>query len=270
MSSDADLNQFPGSGTLNDPFIIAGYSIRDNSTGSGAVTIALANVRKHVLITSCQIFANGSYHKDGVQLVNTTNTRIESCFFYNIGTAEYFRGGEIRIDRCLIWISVRNITGVLIANNVAIKSGSVDLSLNSLAGATIINNTLIGFPDIVTLSTPIVNYPEVGISFSADIDGGVPPIDYQWSFGDGTPNSTGSYMSSHVYFATGVYGVVLTITDAEGDRDVFQTSILVQKYSCGSSIGGYPVLPVVLLGLAGIWWLWKHRFPKPQNEKEGL
>ena len=59
--------------------------------------------------------------------------------------------------------------------------------------------------------------PGEAIVFTASVTGGVPPITYQWDFGDG--GSSTEATASHAYEAAGVYTVSLTVTDAGGNTD---------------------------------------------------
>lgn len=47
------------------------------------------------------------------------------------------------------------------------------------------------------------------------ISGGVPPYTYNWSWGDGSANSTGS-TPSHSYTTAGTYSICVSVTDANG------------------------------------------------------
>ena len=57
--------------------------------------------------------------------------------------------------------------------------------------------------------------------------GGSMPLVYQWSFGDGSANST-VQNQTHRYIALGEYTVALTVTDADGDVSVAHTTIFVK------------------------------------------
>jgi PKD repeat protein len=56
------------------------------------------------------------------------------------------------------------------------------------------------------------------VSFTADIEGGTPPLKYLWKFGDGTPDSTEAN-PKHTFAKAGKYRADLEVTDASGDSD---------------------------------------------------
>lgn len=57
------------------------------------------------------------------------------------------------------------------------------------------------------------------------------PLEYNWSFGDGTPNAT-TAGANHTYTAPGAYNASLTVSDQAGRRATFQVAI----------VGGPPAL----------------------------
>ncbi len=57
--------------------------------------------------------------------------------------------------------------------------------------------------------------PTVGqtVTFTANVNGGVAPFTFSWSFGDGTPNVAGN-PATHMYSAKGTFTVKVNITDS--------------------------------------------------------
>ncbi len=64
------------------------------------------------------------------------------------------------------------------------------------------------------------------VDFTASIQGGFPPYEATWDFGDGTPNATGLQVN-HTFSAAAVDIVGLTVVDAKGDRATAQAIVTV-------------------------------------------
>jgi hypothetical protein len=67
----------------------------------------------------------------------------------------------------------------------------------------------------------------IEVQFESDVSGGVAPFWYLWTFGDGSPNSTGG-SPLHAYSAWGKYNVTVEVGDANGTRAT--SSLTVQLY----------------------------------------
>ena len=80
INKESDLSTFPGNGTLNNPYLISGYSFQDNSS-SGSDNLQIFNIRDFVLIANCRFYVNGTENRNGITLVNTTNVIITNCIF---------------------------------------------------------------------------------------------------------------------------------------------------------------------------------------------
>jgi len=65
------------------------------------------------------------------------------------------------------------------------------------------------------------------VQFTADIDGGKPPLKYTWKFGDGSPDSSEAN-PKHTYDKAGSYRADLEVSDATGDEDSDYIEIEVQ------------------------------------------
>lgn len=67
-------------------------------------------------------------------------------------------------------------------------------------------------------ASPIFGVAPLMVSFFGSASGGDAPLTYEWSFGDGSPNST-DQNPSHTYDSAGSYSVTLIVRDADGDSD---------------------------------------------------
>jgi PKD repeat protein len=65
------------------------------------------------------------------------------------------------------------------------------------------------------------------VKFMADIEGGKAPLTYQWSFGDGTPDSA-EPNPVHVYEKAGRFQADLEVNDSAGDEDADYLEIEVE------------------------------------------
>ena len=61
--------------------------------------------------------------------------------------------------------------------------------------------------------------------------GGLPPYEYRWSFGDGTPTTAGPQDTIHSYSSTGMYTAHVIVTDSLHQRCEEDTSINVAQVS---------------------------------------
>jgi PKD repeat protein len=70
---------------------------------------------------------------------------------------------------------------------------------------------------------------------SASSDAGGSIASYHWDFGDGTPDATGAVVQ-HTYTATGIFNVILTVSDAQGLQHSITQKITIFKpdgsFSC--------------------------------------
>src|SRR5262249_17938842 len=65
------------------------------------------------------------------------------------------------------------------------------------------------------------------VQFTADVEGGKPPLTYVWKFGDGTPDSNEAN-PKHTYAKAGSYRADLEVKDASGDSDSDYLEITVE------------------------------------------
>jgi hypothetical protein len=63
-------------------------------------------------------------------------------------------------------------------------------------------------------------------------------LEYEWSFGDGTPSATGGPSVTHVYAQPGTYVATFTVTDDDGGGDTDTRTITVTKRSTTLSYTG--------------------------------
>jgi PKD repeat protein len=78
-----------------------------------------------------------------------------------------------------------------------------------------------------------VGDPPLAVNFSADAEGGCPPYDFSWDFGDG---STGNGQEvSHTFTKEGVSQVVMTVTDSQDKTCQETITVHVNPFSCNIS-----------------------------------
>ena len=91
-----------------------------------------------------------------------------------------------------------------------------------------------------------VNQP---VQFNGDADGGIPPYNWTWDFGDG--NFSYEQNPVNIYSEPGNYTAILTVEDDEGesDVDVALTAIFDFEYICGdvNSDGGINIADLTFL-----------------------
>ncbi|MHA1718477.1 MAG: right-handed parallel beta-helix repeat-containing protein [Promethearchaeota archaeon] len=140
-----------------------------------------------------------------------------------------------------------------------------DSSSNEVSENTLIKNTLgslrnwgnnNSIHDNVIIEMPKANFTSskspvsvnVPVNFTDTSIGGIPPLTYNWDFGDG--ESSNEQNPSHNYTTAGDYNVSLTITDKDGDFSTFSMHVIINEAEKESKeIAGYP--PLVLLAVAG-------------------
>jgi PKD repeat protein len=67
------------------------------------------------------------------------------------------------------------------------------------------------------------------ISFTGTAGGGAGALTYRWSWGDGTPDTTGTLSPSHTYADNGSYTVTLTVTDANNQTATDTAAVTVSN-----------------------------------------
>jgi len=72
----------------------------------------------------------------------------------------------------------------------------------------------------------------LAVEFTADIEGGTPPLKYLWKFGDGSPDST-EQNPKHTYAKAGTYRADLEVKDSGGDEDADYIDVEVHEAGLG-------------------------------------
>jgi PKD repeat protein len=67
-------------------------------------------------------------------------------------------------------------------------------------------------------ATPEDGVAPLVVAFTAETEGGTPPLRLTWVFGDGTPESP-DRNPIHTYAVPGTYRAELRVADASGDAD---------------------------------------------------
>ena len=91
---------------------------------------------------------------------------------------------------------------------------------DSVGGNATASTTMTVSPDDLTIATLTASATNVTVGspvlFGASVSGGIAPLSYSWSFGDGS--SSTSALPTHDWTNAGTYTVDLTVTDSLGDR----------------------------------------------------
>ena len=98
-------------------------------------------------------------------------------------------------------------------------------------------------------ATPRAGLAPLAARFAAGPSGGVPPYRLNWSFDDGSANSTTANVT-HTFNTAGNYSVNLTVVDAAGHSAAAHFVIYVLAAPTGLSVGSGPFLPWFALGAA--------------------
>ena len=84
------------------------------------------------------------------------------------------------------------------------------------------------------LAGPSVGVIPLAVNFTAFIAGGAPPYQLAWGFGDGT--SSGAASPTHTYDSSGVYSVLLYVTDSFGTATLAVSTIHAESASGPESL----------------------------------
>lgn len=85
---------------------------------------------------------------------------------------------------------------------------------------------------------PYIGMPNTAVQFHCTIFGGIPPYNYLWSFGDGGTSS--SEQPTHTYTQSGLYTVMLQVTDSVGNVSVNSTTVFINASPDIPEISGPP------------------------------
>jgi len=70
--------------------------------------------------------------------------------------------------------------------------------------------------------------PPLQVRFVLEVEDAVPPLKYEWDFGDGSPKSHAPN-PTHVFEKEGEYTTVVTVTDSRGVSASEEIDIYVEK-----------------------------------------
>lgn len=121
-----------------------------------------------------------------------------------------------------------SLLGVLVAVAcAACTGGSEDVSPPTTVPAVTASTIATGGSQAPTTGDPLLVWADcdedegkapLSVKFLADVEGGAPPLEYVWTFGDGTADSSEAN-PAHVYEKPGYYQAELIVTDSAGDED---------------------------------------------------
>ncbi len=105
FASKADQYGWVGTGSSSSPFIIEGLEI-SISTSSPYICISITDVTSHFIIRECFLQSTTNWIGTGVELWNTTNGIVDSCYISNssMGVNMVFCK-NIQVIDCAIWNS---------------------------------------------------------------------------------------------------------------------------------------------------------------------
>ncbi len=164
-------------------------------------------------------------------------------------------GGSNADDGCAIASNAARqifITGNTQSSDFPITAGAYNSTLIGTSDPFVSKIDIFHEPDamfIVDNTTPIVNN---SIKFTFTGDEGEEPVEFQWSFGDQSYNST-DRNPVHVFAAAGDFSITLTITDFNGDVGSY-TRIISVKNADGW-LWWHTVIVIIAI-VAGICMAW--------------
>jgi hypothetical protein len=100
-----------------------------------------------------------------------------------------------------------------------LPTGSYAVCVTDLYGCAVCDTATIGIGSCSAYYTIIAD-PNPHTYDLTNMASGTPPLTYDWSWGDGSPNDTGAY-PSHTYAQAGTYTICLNITDSAGCTDSY-------------------------------------------------
>jgi PKD repeat protein len=97
---------------------------------------------------------------------------------------------------------------------------------------------------VTPTAVPQTGAAPLQVAFGSEISGGTPPYTVTWSFGDSTPDDTGSPMAagntSHTYESAGAYGATLTVVDSADAMFTKDWTITATATALALQIGANP------------------------------
>lgn len=124
--------------------------------------------------------------------------------------------------------SITNIrSNYVSATFIGIRNGIILMSLFFIIAAGTVENNLQPLAVISASPTSIIEGENISLNGinSKDIDGYI--ASYQWDLGDG--NSTAGASISHIYYKSGIYTILLTVTDNNGAKAIDSIKIEVKS-----------------------------------------
>ena len=110
------------------------------------------------------------------------------------------------------------------------------------------------------------------VGFVGQAQGGAPPYQFDWNFGDGTTSTLEN--PQHTYNSTGLFDVVLTVVDSKENRSTSSLAVQVGGGSSGgiSTFGWFGELVAGLVAAAGLASFWganvlRQRFRRKEGER---
>ena len=76
IESVSDFASFPGSGTINNPYIISGYEIMSNSSSSA---LTFVSVSEYVVVSNCKFITNGTTGHAAIYMHNSSLITVVNC-----------------------------------------------------------------------------------------------------------------------------------------------------------------------------------------------
>ncbi|HKV90492.1 MAG TPA: PKD domain-containing protein, partial [Thermoplasmata archaeon] len=100
---------------------------------------------------------------------------------------------------------------------------------------------------VAAVTAPGTGEAGQGLSFLANVTGGVPSRTYAWNWGDGSPTSYGA-SASHAFALAGPYGISLNVTDGAGGSASWNGSVSVSVGLSTEIVGSPTVLDAGING----------------------
>jgi parallel beta-helix repeat protein len=134
-----------GSGTIADPYVIAGWDIDSSAAEEACAGISLENTTAYAVIKNIHI--HGSSQCDGVRLSNVSNTRIEGTLLVGNRRGIAIRNSssvtllENTIELSLQGIITSHSRSTLVQDNT-VRRGDMEITVEDSSGISIIGNTV--------------------------------------------------------------------------------------------------------------------------------
>jgi parallel beta-helix repeat protein len=204
------------------------------SPANGATAVATATP---VTVTFSQAMDATTITTSSVQLQGPGGTAVSANVSYNASnyTATLTPSASLALQSTYTVI-VHGGTG---ANAVKNSSGN---PMGSDFNSTF--TTTDGSPPTANAGSDQSGNEGSGISFSGSVSGGVAPFSYDWNWGDGSQDTTGTLAPTHAFPDNGTYTVTLTVTDSANHTGTDTATATVANVPPTASFGNNgPVAP---------------------------